>query len=187
MVSSDVTTSDNFQTPGQSDMDVINSPNNFSSRGGWDTNPLPSDGMKSAISENATSLVSDSSSVGLGYNWANFGQIGPMFAGSVASSVIKGATDYENQSNLISASQGTGPNGHAFDAMAHANAQANYQSGLSTAESAIVSAGSIFGPEGLGVGLAVAGAVGVVGSFFSPSEDTTQASDGSTINAASTI
>lgn len=87
-----------------------------------------------------------------------------------------------NQSNLIAARQGNGPGGHAFDAVNHAEANANFNSVNSTIQSALIAGGSAFGPEGLVAGMALAGVEEGVAQVFSPSINTTQGLNGDMVS-----
>jgi len=113
--------------------------------------------------------------------------IGGLVAGSAISAISSGVNSYENQKSLNIASQGNGPNGHAFDAMTHAQADVNTNNIYSDVRSGLITAGSLFGPEGLavGVGLAAATAIPQALGFGYSDQNTTMANSGDMVNAAS--
>jgi len=89
-------------------------------------------------------------------------------------------TNASNNKMLEDARVGLGPNGHAPDAMYHAQLSANTNSILSGVRSGIVTAGSMFGPEGTVAGAAIASGI----HNFGDTQDynTTQATSGDSIN-----
>jgi len=85
--------------------------------------------------------------------------------GAVNSAITSNQTSSEIQMAKI----GTGPEGHAFDALNHAEANATNQTFNANIQSALIAGGSLFGPEGLGVGLLAAGVEGLVNPSTAPS------------------
>lgn len=104
-------------------------------------------------------------------------------AGSIVNSIQKDATSYVNENRLLQAEQGTGPNGHAFDAVAHARQENTLADKFSDIKSAEILGGSALGPEGLVAGIGLAAVTTIAQNFISSNENTTQATDGSFVNA----
>lgn len=101
-----------------------------------------------------------------------------------ASQGIKELNDFQNASNLKEAQIGTGPGGHAFDAVNRADIQNNFNTFTHGLESTAISLGSAFGPEGLALGAGVAGAISLGSSAFTPSMNTTPTNSGSMIDTS---
>lgn len=115
----------------------------------------------------------------------------PSLAVGVAASTLMDSFTNSNNSDLkIQAEQGNGPNGHAFDAVQHADQQNNLNNQFSSFRTAAITTGSAFGPEGLAVGLGVAAASSLVQHFdtslSTPNENTTMSTGGNLVNAAVT-
>lgn len=105
-----------------------------------------------------------------------------MFAGGFIASAVKGFSDYTNQKNVTSNLLGQGQFGHAFDASQHVQQQNDFNSMKADTESLEVGIGSLFGPEGLAVGLLAAGVTEVGFSNFEPDLNTTPSSNGNLVN-----
>jgi len=114
--------------------------------------------------------------------------LGSLIAGAAFGSVQSAISSKIADQNLVTASQGLGPNGHAFDAMSHAQANANTDNVYSEVRSGILGVSSLAGPEGLAVGGLLAAATTIPQSMGIgyQSENTTQATSGDMINDAST-
>jgi len=93
-------------------------------------------------------------------------------------------TSFNNQSNILAARQGNGPEGHAFDAVNQAENQANFSSFNSNIQSALIAGGSTLGPYGLIGGIAAAGLEEGISQAFAPSSNITQGLDGSMTSAS---
>jgi len=107
-------------------------------------------------------------------------------AGSMISGIQSAITQNMNSARLIEAQQGRGPDGHAFDAVSHAEMQNNRSSLFSDVKSVEITAGSMFGPEGLAVGLGLAAATTAAQNLnvASVNENTTPSTSGFLTNAA---
>lgn len=114
--------------------------------------------------------------------------LGSLIAGAAISSVQSAISGKITDANVIAASQGLGPNGHAFDAMSHAQSNANTDNIYSEVRSGIIGLSSLAGPEGLAAGGLLAAATVIPQSMGVgyQSENTTQATSGDMINDAST-
>jgi len=114
----------------------------------------------------------------------------PSLAVGVAASTLLDSFNSVNSSNSkIQAEQGNGPNGHAFDAVLHAEQQNNLNSDFSNFRTAAITTGSAFGPEGLAAGLGAAAISGLVQNFTSlgtVDQNTTMSTGGNLVNAAVT-
>lgn len=88
-----------------------------------------------------------------------------------------------NSSMLEEARAGLGPNGHAPDAMLHAQMAANTNTTLSAVRTGIVAAGSLLGPEGTAAGIGLASVIHDYGQ--DQNYATTPATSGDLINESS--
>lgn len=94
------------------------------------------------------------------------------------------ANDFVNARIENQARTGTGPNGHAFDAMAHAQNQVSVNNAHEAFRSSALMLGSALGPEGL-IGAGVLSAADyAVQALTAPSENTTNSTSGDMVNAS---
>nr|QGA87333.1 hypothetical protein [Hammarskog picorna-like virus] len=94
------------------------------------------------------------------------------------------ANDFVNARMENQARTGSGPNGHAFDAMAHAQNQVSVNNAHEAFRSSALMLGSALGPEGL-IGAGVLSAADyAVQAMTAPSENTTNSTSGDMVNAS---
>lgn len=137
---------------------------------------VPIDSAEPAIEETLAKGIPETNSISLSF------ETPAGMAGLGLSALDTTLTNSVNQSNLIAARQGNGPGGHAFDAVNHAEANANFNSINSSIQSALIAGGSAFGPEGLVAGVGLAGIEEGVSQIFSPSTNTTQGLSGDMVS-----
>lgn len=108
-------------------------------------------------------------------------EIGPMIGATLMSNADQQATNYWNNSQITQAKMGEGPNGHAFDAMNHAEMQANTNDFFSSMRQDTYMLGSLGGPEGL-----AAASIASLGmhDWGGINQDTTPSTSGENVNAA---
>lgn len=119
---------------------------------------------------------------------ASASAIPSLAVGVAASTMLDSFSNINNSDLKIQAEQGNGPNGHAFDAIQHADQQNNLNSEFSSFRTAAITTGSAFGPEGLAVGAGVAAASALVQHFdtslSTTDQNTTMSTGGNLVNAA---
>lgn len=92
-----------------------------------------------------------------------------MVGGQVLSAANREVSNYSTSQNLLNAQKGNGPEGHAFYAVTDAQIENNFQNRLTDVENLEITAGSLFGPEGLALGAGAAVATDLIGQNFAPS------------------
>lgn len=106
-----------------------------------------------------------------------------MGVGMGAAGIDSAINDANNAKIINAAKTGSGPNGHAFDAMTHAENQVAFNNAHESFRSSALMLGSSLGPEGLlGAGI-LSAADYAVQAMTSPSENTTNSTSGAMINA----
>nr|BDV27090.1 hypothetical protein [Picornavirus ishikawaense] len=114
----------------------------------------------------------------------NIAGMSVMGAGMGAAGIDSAINDANNAKIMNAARTGNGPNGHAFDAMTHAENQVAFNNAHESFRSSALMLGSSFGPEGLlGAGI-LSAADYAVQAMTSPSENTTNSTSGAMINAS---
>jgi hypothetical protein len=106
-----------------------------------------------------------------------------LFGAALITNLNSSITSTTNQKNIDIAKMGNGPEGHAFDAVYHAELGANQSRLNSDIENATITLGSAFGPEGLVAGLAGA----AVEAMFLPNQidsNTTMSTTGDLVSDA---
>lgn len=117
-------------------------------------------------------------------NLGNIAGMSVMGAGMGAAGIDSAINDANNARIMNAARTGNGPNGHAFDAMTHAENQVAFNNAHESFRSSALMLGSSFGPEGLlGAGI-LSAADYAVQAMTSPSENTTNSTSGAMINAS---
>lgn len=113
----------------------------------------------------------------------NIAGMSVMGAGMGAAGIDSAINDANNAKIMNAARTGNGPNGHAFDAMTHAENQVAFNNAHESFRSSALMLGSSFGPEGLlGAGI-LSAADYAVQAMTTPSENTTNSTSGAMINA----
>lgn len=107
-----------------------------------------------------------------------------MGLGMGAAGIDSAINDANNAKIMNAARTGNGPNGHAFDAMTHAENQVAFNNAHESFRSSALMLGSSLGPEGLlGAGI-LSAADYAVQALTTPSENTTNSTSGVMINAS---
>lgn len=130
------------------------------------------------------SLIDDFLTEGVSLpSWTGFG---PLLVGSAVSNLFQNFNSSANVRFALDNQFGTGSLNNTFDLGARIQNQENYNNTITNIQSAEVSIGSAFGPEGLIAGTALAAVTGVVGNMFSPSQVTEQGNSGNLVNSSDT-
>lgn len=117
-------------------------------------------------------------------NLGNVAGMSVMGLGMGAAGIDSAINDANNAKIMNAARTGNGPNGHAFDAMTHAENQVAFNNAHESFRSSALMLGSSLGPEGLlGAGV-LSAADYAVQALTSPSENTTNSTSGAMINAS---
>lgn len=106
-----------------------------------------------------------------------------LFGAALITNLNSSITSNANQKSIDIAKMGNGPEGHAFDAVYHAELSASQSRFNTDIENATITLGSAFGPEGLVAGLAGA----AIESVFLPSQidsNTTMSTTGDLVSDA---
>lgn len=112
------------------------------------------------------------------------GEMSTMGIGMGIGAMDSALNDYTNMNIENQVRTGTGPNGHAFDAMQHAQNQVASNNAHSAFRSSAMMLGSALGPEGLiGAGI-VSAADYALQAVTQPSENTTNSTSGDLVNAS---
>lgn len=128
-----------------------------------------------------------SASRGAGSMFSSTASMSSGLAGMGISALDTGVTNYLNATSINAAKMGNGPEGHAFDAVSHAENQASFNTLNSNIRSAMFTVGSAFGPEGIAAAAVGSLVEGAIASNFSPSVNTNNSTNGNQVSAASAI
>lgn len=133
-------------------------------------------------SKNMESIATDASTSEIPSSASTMSAMG---IGMGLASLDSAINDFENTKIENQVRTGLGPNGHAFDAMTHAQNQVSQNNAHEAFRSSALMLGSALGPEGLlGAGIATL-ADYAVQAVSTPSENTTNSTSGNLINAGS--